>query len=290
MTQTAFHPGLFPTRSQDPYWRRIADEETFDASSSATTTSGPKNVYAHSEVVQLDTHTLDEKELVGLPQGQLTLIGDERHSQLQMRNYLRASAYRKLTDVSSSGAIVPIYLGNATVSWNSAISSQIASPTNITLSGVGGIGSAMAALVQLITLGGNVWAIQDEQEQQIDQFLPAWPAVASRLREIRRQLSVEPDHEDLSPRSLACFRSFLEVFPRVAEPMLSSTPDGNVYATWNEQGKLFSANFLNSGHVRFIMFRTTINNDKVRIWGITSSKTLLSIEETRPALAWVIKP
>ena len=67
-----------------------------------------------------------------------------------------------------------------------------------------------------------------------DEVHPHAEAVAERLEHLH-EIEPEEDEEPISPDSLATFPSFLVAFPSKAEPGITVTPDGNIYATWKAE-------------------------------------------------------
>ena len=89
----------------------------------------------------------------------------------------------------------------------------------------------------------------------------------------------KPTSLGIAVDSLSNFYNFLKLYTNVKNPTLSLSPDYNIYASWRTEKQLFSAHFLPTGDIRFVLFMPN-NRDskrKIRITGIATSDTLIGI-------------
>jgi hypothetical protein len=71
----------------------------------------------------------------------------------------------------------------------------------------------------------------------------------------------DPGSTGISLDSLRTFYKFLQNNIMIECPMISLTPDNDIYATWkNIDGQLLSLNFLQDGNVSFVLFKFDTNN------------------------------
>ncbi len=71
----------------------------------------------------------------------------------------------------------------------------------------------------------------------------------------------DPESTGISLESLRTFFKFLQKSIMAECPIISLTPDNNIYTTWkNIDGQLLSLNFLQDGNVSFVLFKFDTNN------------------------------
>jgi len=78
-------------------------------------------------------------------------------------------------------------------------------------------------------------------------------ALASRIEALAQLLRSEADGEELSAWSVAHLIGFLEKNHPLSQPKLAAGPNGEIIAFWRSNGADFSARFLPSGSVRFLV-------------------------------------
>ncbi len=89
--------------------------------------------------------------------------------------------------------------------------------------------------------------------------------------------------------SLGNFYDFLKLNTNLKNPILSLTPDYNIYASWRAEKRVFSAHFLQNGDIRFVLFKPNNRNPKhiIRVTGTATSDTLLEIIAPESLNDWV---
>ena len=115
-------------------------------------------------------------------------------------------------------------------------------------------------------------------------------ALASRLNGLQKAVQEEePDGRGLSARSMQQFIALLKANPALRCPIVSVTPDQNIYASWKSRpDRVFSIHFLPDGNVRFVIF---CPNDKhpdqsVRLSGTATVDVIISIASRHGVLDW----
>lgn len=93
----------------------------------------------------------------------------------------------------------------------------------------------------------------------------------------------------ISYGSLVNFYDFLRMQSKIKKPVLSLTPDYNIYASWRAENRVFSAHFLPTGELRFVLFKPNPRHPKrkIRIAGITTSDALTEIVSPKSLNGWV---
>lgn len=114
--------------------------------------------------------------------------------------------------------------------------------------------------------------------------------LASRLSEL--QIAVQEEELDgrgISVGSLKHFIGFLSDYPTLRCPVVSATPDGNIYASWKSgSDNVFSINFFPDGKVRFVIFRSNNKHpgESIRLSGTATVDVVISIAEPHGVLTW----
>jgi hypothetical protein len=118
-------------------------------------------------------------------------------------------------------------------------------------------------------------------------------ALASRLNELQKAVQEEePDGRGINPRSMQQFIALLKANPALHCPIVSVTPDQNIYASWKSgPDRVFSIHFLPDGSVRFVIF---CPNDRhpdqsVRLSGTATVDVIISIASRHGVLDWATK-
>lgn len=100
-----------------------------------------------------------------------------------------------------------------------------------------------------------------------------------------------PEGQLISIDSLRRFYEFIVANPLLTYPKIALTPDGYMYARWRAaREKLFSAQFLPDGDVRFVIFRpnTKHKNKVTRISGLTTADALIDEIRSHRIADWVL--
>ena len=101
----------------------------------------------------------------------------------------------------------------------------------------------------------------------------------------------EPYDVGISYESLSNFISFINLHTNIIQPVISLTPEKNIYCSWRANNKrVFSAHFLPNGDVRFVLFRpNSKHRDRMsRISGTVSFDLLYNIILPYQLEGWVI--
>lgn len=100
--------------------------------------------------------------------------------------------------------------------------------------------------------------------------------IAERLTLLQSLYSEENAGRAMSADSIRSFGDFLRSCPNLRKPTLALTHEGYVYAKWSgEQGRLFSAEFLPSGDVSYVVFQPSNRGIRVnRYYGTTTADSL----------------
>lgn len=138
---------------------------------------------------------------------------------------------------------------------------------------------------------------EDERAEELIWRIGTTPSIryrvrlAARLTELQKAVQEEAlDGRGMTVRSLQHFFDFLKAHPDLRCPVISATPERNIYASWKSGiNRVFSVLFLPDGNVRFVIFRP---NDKhpsetVRLSGMATLDVLMSIAESQGVLNWV---
>ncbi len=117
--------------------------------------------------------------------------------------------------------------------------------------------------------------------------------LVSRLQEILVALNDDSESDSsISIASLEGFFNFARQNLDLAFPQIALTPDGNIYARWKvDRQRLFSAQFLPKGDVRFVVFRPNSlhQNMTVRFSGLTTADCLIEEIRNHRVSAWVLE-
>jgi hypothetical protein len=123
--------------------------------------------------------------------------------------------------------------------------------------------------------------LQDYRDQVLD-----------RLIELRNaSIEEEPSRDGLSINSLLNFLAFLRNNPKLLKPILTLTPDGDIYASWKANtSKIFSLRFLDKRNIRFVLFKPNTKHPELteRISGSSTSDTVLDEYVRQHEVDWVV--
>ena len=117
--------------------------------------------------------------------------------------------------------------------------------------------------------------------------------LVQRLQELLRDVTEEEDTDSsISATSLENFFEFVRENPNLTFPKLAVTPDGYIYARWKaDRQKLFSAQFLPDGNVRFVVFKPNPRHKNVtaRFSGLTTSDSIIDEIRNHNISNWVLE-
>ncbi len=109
--------------------------------------------------------------------------------------------------------------------------------------------------------------------------IPYRESLANRLLTLFNDAKEEdPASCGIAVESLRNFYSFLRSHTNLKCPIISLTPDNNIYASWRgEQNRVFSVHFLTSGDVHFVIFKPNYMHPErqIRISGTATADTLM---------------
>ncbi len=124
--------------------------------------------------------------------------------------------------------------------------------------------------------------------------IPERGKLAHRLLEIQKEIQEEnePICPGISISSLKSFLSFLKSNEDLRYPLMSASPEGNIYASWKrEPGYVFSIHFLQEDNVRFVLFRPNEKHARqmIRISGSATTDVVLEIARAHGIRTWVYR-
>jgi len=100
---------------------------------------------------------------------------------------------------------------------------------------------------------------------KISSFIYCKEKLANRLLKLLNDAKEEG--ETISVISLRGFFIFIRNNPNVKCPMISLTPDNNIYASWrNEKGEVLSMHFLHDGYINYVKSIIKEDHHKQTIW------------------------
>jgi hypothetical protein len=114
--------------------------------------------------------------------------------------------------------------------------------------------------------------------------------LAARLTELQRAVQEdEPDGHGITAKSLQRFTELLKAYPTLKCPIISVTPEQNIYASWKAgPNRLFSVHFLPDGNARFVIFCPNDKhpNETIRLSGTATVDVLINLAQPHGVLAW----
>lgn len=90
--------------------------------------------------------------------------------------------------------------------------------------------------------------------------------------------------------SLRYFFNFFHLHSKLKCPIISLTPDNNIYARWKDgQGCVFSIHFLSDGNASFVIFKPNDKHPelKMRLSGIATTDILMETVESFGVSDWI---
>jgi hypothetical protein len=100
----------------------------------------------------------------------------------------------------------------------------------------------------------------------------------------------DPDCVGIAAESLRSFNDFIHLHTNLKPPIISLTPDYNIYASWRDkQNRVFSVHFLPNADVRFVMFKPNVKRPerKIRVSGSATIDTLMKIVDPDCLEEWI---
>lgn len=138
---------------------------------------------------------------------------------------------------------------------------------------------------------------EDNQVQElifrirISRTIHYWESLANRLLALYNDAKEE---DSASPGidigSLRNFLKFLQLHTNLKCPIISLTPDNNIYASWRkEQNRLFSVHFLLNGNARFVIFKPNERHPErqIRISGTATTDILMETVTPNGLWDWI---
>lgn len=139
----------------------------------------------------------------------------------------------------------------------------------------------------------------EEQGESVEAMILAVPSslavpyantLSRRLAELFAASRQEAETElEMSRSSLRWFLDFMRSNAGLACPLVGLSPEGNIYAAWKrDRDALFSAHFLPSGLVRFVVFTPNPRHRGAvtRLSGATTASNLLDTVRPHGVLSW----
>jgi hypothetical protein len=120
-------------------------------------------------------------------------------------------------------------------------------------------------------------------------FISNKESLANQLRDLLN-IVIEEESTSISVDSVRNFYRFLQLYNNIKSPILSLTPDYNIYASWREEAKIFSMHFLPNGEIRFVFFQPNNRHpeQKIRISGIATGDILTEIFASENLKDWIL--
>ncbi len=139
--------------------------------------------------------------------------------------------------------------------------------------------------------------IEDNQVQQlifqirISISIPNNERIANRLNSLFNAAKEEdPDSQGISVDSIHSFYHFLKKYNYLKYPVITLTPDNDIYASWKGGlNQVFSVHFVSNENTYFVIFKQNENNPKRKIisYGTDTADTLLKTVEFTGICDWV---
>lgn len=156
------------------------------------------------------------------------------------------------------------------------------------------------------------WLKKEDPFTQVDLLNNEDDQVQNLILRLRRVFSI-PYHESLADKlltlfndakeeddaspgislgSFECLYDFLQSHTNLMCPIISLTPDNNIYASWKPISKhVFSVHFLSNKVVRFVIFKPNNMNPgkQIRISGVATNDTLMEEVASSGVLDWIVE-
>ena len=100
----------------------------------------------------------------------------------------------------------------------------------------------------------------------------------------------DPELPGISFDSIYCFYYFLQKHPYLKYPIITLTPDNDIYASWKGGlNQVFSLHFESNENVHFVIFKPNTNNPdrKIITYGTDAVDTLMEIIELNSIWDWI---
>lgn len=100
----------------------------------------------------------------------------------------------------------------------------------------------------------------------------------------------DPECVGIAAESLRSFNDFIHLHTNLKRPIISLTPDYNIYASWrDEQNRVFSIHFLPNADVRFVMFKPNVKRPErtIRVSGSATIDTLMETVDPDCLEEWI---
>ena len=169
----------------------------------------------------------------------------------------------------------------------------VPAPTTVT----SGSPESLFTVTQGASMASEPAAITEEQSvdeiiRRIRTTLPARFRIklAARISELEQAVQEEEsDGRGIEARSLHQFLELLKTYPALRCPIVSVTPERNVYASWKVgTDRVFSVHFFPDGKVRFVIFYP--NNKHaggvIRVSGTATVDVVISVAAPHGILDW----
>lgn len=141
--------------------------------------------------------------------------------------------------------------------------------------------------------------VEETAEKVIWDSVPSLP-ISDKGELVRRLLALEKalrDEDDptcpgISVGSLRKFLAFMKSNPDLKLPVLSISPDCNVYASWKaDLARVFSIHFIPDGDARFVLFQPSRKRrgEVIRLSGSAMSEEVIDIAKREGAMDWIVR-
>lgn len=140
----------------------------------------------------------------------------------------------------------------------------------------------------------------DSEERQVQELIfqirtstsiPYRQSLANKLLTLFNDAKEEdPASLGIVVGSLRNFYNFLRSHTNLKCPIISLTPDNDIYASWKgEQNQVFSVHFLTNGDVHFVIFKPNYRHPErqIRISGTATTDTLMETVTPNGLWDWV---
>lgn len=138
---------------------------------------------------------------------------------------------------------------------------------------------------------------QDEQVQELIFQIKKSPSIRCHESLAKRLITLfkdakEEDSSDIgiAVGSLRNFYIFFRLHTNLKCPIISLTPDNNIYASWRaEKNRVFSVHFLPNSDVHFVIFRPNVKHpgQLIRLSGIATIDVLMELVAQYGISDWV---
>lgn len=185
---------------------------------------------------------------------------------------------------------------------DAALVNTVASPVNAVTSSIasvhGGLLSGWIEIYDPFTQEDLLNRKENEVQNLISLFrrmlhIPYREKLVNRLYALYNDSKEEdPFSSGINLDSLRNFYDFLQLHANLKCPIITLTPDNNIYASWQgEQNRVFSLHFLPTWDINFVILKP---NDKyrdkqVRISGSATNDVLMETATPRGLFDWIVQ-